>query len=199
MARLHEYKGKELLREKGIPVPRGGVATTPEDAARIAADLGDEVMVKAQAWITGRASVGGIQRAATPEDAAAAAASMLGMAVKGFTVEQVLVEERLDVEREFYAGIIVDDQEQAPLVLFASVGGTGIEDIAAEHPDTVAQRHVDIDTGLLDYQARDLVRQAGIHGKLQRSLGGQLAKLYGAARSYEASPQKYAHQCAMNT
>ena len=186
MARLHEYQGKELLREKGIPVPRGGVATTPEDAARIAAEIGDEVMVKAQAWITGRAGVGGIQRAATPEEAAAAARFMLGMSVKGFTVEQVLVEERLDVSREFYAGIIVDDQEQAPLVLFASVGGSGIEDIAAQHPDKVAQRHVDIDTGLLDYQARDLVRQAGIHGKLQRDLGGLLAKLYGAARGYEA-------------
>jgi len=186
MARLHEYQGKKLLREKGIPVPRGGVATTPEDAARIAAEIGGEVVVKAQAWITGRASVGGIARAATPEEAATAARSMLGMAVKGFTVEQVLVEERLDVTREFYAGIIVDDQAQAPLVLFASIGGTGIEEIAAEHPDKVAQRHVDIDTGLLDYQARDLVRQAGIHGRLQRSLGGLLAKLYGTARSYEA-------------
>ena len=186
MARLHEHQGKMLLKEQKIPVPRGAVAATPEEAAQIAAEIGGEVMVKAQVWITGRASVGGIQRAATPDEAAAAARSMLGVSVKGFTVEQVLVEERLDVEREFYAGVIVDDQAQAPLVLFASVGGTGIEDIAVQHPDKVAQRYVDIDTGLLDYQARDMVRRAGIHGRLQRDLGGVLANLYAAAHSVEA-------------
>ncbi|MDH7487200.1 MAG: acetate--CoA ligase family protein [Anaerolineae bacterium] len=186
MARLHEYQGKALLREHQIPVPRGGMATTPEEAARIAAEIGGEVMVKAQAWITGRASLGGIRRAATPEEAAAAAQAMLGMAVKGFTVEQVLVEERLAVAREFYAGIIVDDREQAPLVLFASVGGTGIEEIAAQHPDKVAQQHVDIETGLLDFQARNLVRQAGIHGQLQSDLAGLLTGLYDVARTYEA-------------
>jgi len=186
MARLHEHQGKALLREHKIPVPRGGVATTPEEAARIAEEIGGEVMVKAQAWITGRAEVGGIKRAATPEEAAAAARAMLGMEIKGFTVEQVLVEERLDIAREFYAGIIVDDRAQAPLVLFASVGGTGIEEIAAEHPDKVAQRHVDIETGLLDFQARNLVRQTGIHGRLQRDLGGLLARLYEVARTYEA-------------
>jgi len=186
MARLHEHQGKALLREHRIPVPRGGVATTPEEAARIAEEIGGEVMVKAQAWITGRAEVGGIKRAATPEEAAAAARAMLGMKVKGFTVERVLVEERLDIAREFYAGVIVDDRAQAPLVLFASVGGTGIEEIAAQHPDKVAQRHVDIETGLLDFQARNLVRQAGIHGRLQRDLGGLLARLYEVARTYEA-------------
>jgi len=186
MARLHEYQGKTLLREHKIPVPRGIVVTIPEEAARFAEEIGGEVVVKAQAWITGRASVGGIQRAATPEEAAAAARDMLGMSVKGFTVEQVLVEEWLDVAREFYAGIIVDDQAQAPLVLFASVGGTGIEQIASEHPDKVAQRHVDIETGLLDFQARNLVRQAGIHGRLQRNLGGLLTRLYAAARACEA-------------
>jgi succinyl-CoA synthetase beta subunit len=186
MARLHEHQGKAILKEHKISVPRGAVATTPEEAAQVAADIGGEVMVKAQAWITGRASVGGIRRAATPDDAAAAAESMLGLSVKGFTVRQVLVEERLDVESEFYAGVIVDDQAQAPLVLFASVGGTGIEEIAVEHPDKVAQRHVDVDTGLLDYQARDMVRRAGVHGKLQRDLGGLLARLYAAAQAVEA-------------
>jgi succinyl-CoA synthetase beta subunit len=186
MARLHEHQGKKLLCEHKIAVPRGTVVTTPEEAARFADEIGGEVMVKAQAWITGRASVGGIKRAATPEEAATATRAILGMTVKGFTVEQVLVEEHLDVTREFYAGIIVDDQAQAPLVLFASVGGTGIEEIASQHPDKVAQRHVDIDTGLLDFQARDLVRHTGIHGRLQRDLGGLLARLYSVARAVEA-------------
>ncbi len=186
MARLHEHQGKALLKAHKIPVPRGGVASSPDEARRIAAEIGGEVMVKAQAWITGRAGMGGIKRVTTPDEAAAAASGMLGMRVKGFTVDQVLVEERLDIAREFYVGVIVDDRAQAPLVLFSSVGGTGIEEIAAEHPEAVAQTHVDIESGLMAYQARNLVRRAGLSGRLQRDIGGIIASLYRVARTYEA-------------
>ncbi|MGD9099267.1 MAG: acetate--CoA ligase family protein [Anaerolineae bacterium] len=186
MARLHEFQGKALLQKFKIALPQGRVANTPDEARAIAAEIAKPVMVKAQAWVTGRASMGGIKKAATPDEAAAAAKAMLGMKVKGFTVEQVLVEEQLDISREFYAGVIVDDREQAPLVMFSSVGGTGIEDIAAAHPDKVAHLHVDVETGLQDYQARDLVRKTGIGGRLQRDLGGMLVRLYNVARTYEA-------------
>jgi succinyl-CoA synthetase beta subunit len=98
----------------------------------------------------------------------------------------VLIEEQLDIDQEFYTGVIVDDRAQAPLIMFSSVGGTGIEEIAAAHPDRVAQRHVDIETGLQDYEARNLVRKTGIDGRLQRDLGGVLVALYNAARTYEA-------------
>ncbi len=186
MARLHEYQGKALLRQFKIPLPEGRVARTPEEAREIAAAIEAPVMVKAQAWVTGRAAMGGIKKAATPDEAAAATEAMLGLKVKGFTVEQVLIEEQLDIAREFYAGVIVDDREQAPLVMFSSVGGTGIEEIAAAHPDKVARTHVDIEFGLQDYQARDLVRATGIGGALQRDLGGLLVRLYEMARTYEA-------------
>lgn len=186
MARLHEHQGKALLREHKIPVPQGEVAVTPEEARAIAEKIGKPVMVKAQAWVTGRAELGGIQRASTPEEAAVAADDILGMEVKGFTVEQVLVEEQLEIAREFYAGVIVDDREQAPMMMFSSVGGTGIEEIAAENSNQVANTHVDINFGLRDYQARNLVRRTGIGGKLQRSLGTLLTRLYGVAQRYEA-------------
>jgi len=186
MARLHEYQGKMLLKQAKISVPEGRVAATPEEARAIAEEIGKPVMVKAQAWVTGRANLGGIKKAATPDEAAAAAKAMLGMQIKGFTVEQVLVEQQLDIAREFYAGVIVDDREQAPLVMFSSVGGTGIEEIAAENPASVASVHVDIEFGLRDYQARNLVRQTGVGGKLQRGLGGLLVQLYKVARAYEA-------------
>jgi succinyl-CoA synthetase beta subunit len=186
MARLHEYQGKELLKSHKVPVPKGRVVSTPEEARLVAEELGGEVMVKAQAWVTGRAGMGGIRRASTPEEAESVSREMLGMAVKGFTVEQVLVEERLDIEREFYAGVIIDDRARAPVAIFSSVGGTGIEQIARDHPDNVAQLEVDIVEGLQDYQARDLVRKTGVHGKLLRDLGGMVASLYEVARSYEA-------------
>jgi succinyl-CoA synthetase beta subunit len=186
MARLHEFQGKALLEKLKIDTPHGRVATAPDEARAIAREIGKPVMVKAQAWVTGRASMGGIAKAATPDEAAAAAEAMLGLRVKGFTVEQVLVEEQLDIAREFYAGVIVDDRAQAPLVMFSSVGGTGIEEIAAAHPDKVARVHVDIEAGLQDYQARNLVRKTGIHGRLQQDLGSLLVALYQLARVYEA-------------
>jgi succinyl-CoA synthetase beta subunit len=111
---------------------------------------------------------------------------MLGMKVKNFTVEQVLVEERVEIAREFYAGVIIDDAAQQPLIMFSSVGGTGIEEIAAENPDKVARMHVDVTTGLLDFQARDLVRRTGIGGKLQLMLGGVLMNLFKLALNYDA-------------
>ena len=186
MARLHEYQGKELLRQFKIPIPKGGVARTPEEAYQIAADLGGEVMVKAQAWVTGRAGLGGIKKASNPAQAEEAARHMLGMVVKNFVVQEVLVEQRVEIAREFYAGVIIDDAAQQPLMIFSSVGGSGIEEIAVEHPDRVARTHVDVGTGLLDFQARDLVRRTGISGKLQLKLGGLLMNLFRVAQKYDA-------------
>ena len=186
MARLHEYQGKALLAQKGIPIPRGRVASTSDEAREIAVEIGGPVVVKIQAWVTGRAGLGGIRFAETPDEAAQAAADMLGMRVGGFTVEKVMVEEKLAVEQEFYAGVIVSDRERAPVVMFSSVGGTGIEEIAHQHPDAVASVVVDIEHGLRIYQARNLVRRTGIHGRLQRDLAGLLVRLYDAARTWEA-------------
>ena len=186
MARLHEYQGKELLKQAKIAVPKGGVARTPEEARRIAEEVGGEVMVKAQAWVTGRAGLGGIKKASNPAQAEEAAQHMLGLRMKNFTVEQVLVEQRIEIAREFYAGVIIDDTAKQPLIIFSSVGGTGIEEIAVSHPDRVARMHIDVGTGLLDYQARNLVRQTGITGQLQVDLGNLLVSLYNVAQSYDA-------------
>jgi succinyl-CoA synthetase beta subunit len=186
MARLHEYQGKELLKQFKIPIPKGGVARTPEEARQIAEEIEGEVMVKAQAWVTGRAGMGGIKKASNPAQAEEAARHMLGMKVKNFVVEEVLVEQRVEIAREFYAGVIIDDAAQQPLIMFSSVGGTGIEEIAAENPDRVARMHVDVNTGLLDFQARDLVRRTGIGGQLQMQLGSVLEGLFNLAQQYDA-------------
>jgi succinyl-CoA synthetase beta subunit len=186
MARLHEYQGKALLAQRGIPIPRGRAARTPDEARDVASEIGGPVVVKIQAWVTGRAGLGGIRFAGTSDEAARAAADVLGMQVGGFTVDKVMVEEKLSIEREFYAGVAVSDRERAPVVMFSSVGGTGIEEIAQEHPDAVASAVVDIVEGLQDYEARNLVRRTGIHGRLQLDLAGLLVRLYGVARTWEA-------------
>jgi succinyl-CoA synthetase beta subunit len=177
MARLHEHQGKNLLEKYKIPIPKGGAATSKTEAKEIAKGIGGEVVVKAQAWITGRAGIGAIGFARTPEEAAEIAGDMLGMQIKNFSVDTVLIEEKLSIKQEFYAGVIIDDQAQAPVMIFSSIGGSGVEEIAQEHPDAVARQVIDIRVGLLDYQARDLIRQTGVQGKLQMGLGNILVKV----------------------
>ncbi len=186
MARLHEYQSKTLLKKNKIPIPAGETARTPQEAKQIATELDKSVVVKAQAWVTGRAGMGAVRFADTPDEAETVADSILGMTIKNFVVDTVLVEEKLDIEREFYGGVIIDDIAQAPVVIFSSIGGSGIEEIAVANPEAVARHTVDIRTGLSDYEARNLVRRTGIHGKLQLQLGNLLTKLYAVAREYDA-------------
>jgi succinyl-CoA synthetase beta subunit len=186
MARLHEYQGKALLADKGVPIPRGRVVGTAEDARAAATEIGGPVVVKMQAWVTGRASMGGIRFCDSPDEAAEAAMALLGRPIGGFSVEKVLVEERLAIARELYAGVIVSDRDRAPLVVFSSTGGTGVEEIAQNHPDQIAMAVVDVVRGLRDYEARNIARRTGIGGRLQREVGALLVQLYDAARTWEA-------------
>jgi succinyl-CoA synthetase beta subunit len=186
MARLHEHQGKALLDKYKIPIPKGGAARTKNEAKSIAQEIGGDSVVKAQAWVTGRAGMGAIGFAKNPDETADLASQMLGMQIKNFSVDTVLIEEKLSIKREFYAGVIIDDQAQAPVMIFSSIGGSGVEEIAQEHPEAVARQAIDIRTGLLDYQARDLVRKTGLKGKLQMGLGNILVKLYQVAREYNA-------------
>ena len=186
MARLHEHQGKALLKQLKIPIPQGGPAKSSQEAKRIALEIGKPVVIKAQIWSTGRASLGGICFADSPELAENLAEELLESGVEGFLVNTVLVEERVAIEREFFASIIIDDQSKSPVIIFSSHGGTGIEEIAKEHPQAVQQHIIDIQLGLRDFEARDMVRRTGIQGKLQLSIGAILVKLYQCARKFDA-------------
>jgi succinyl-CoA synthetase beta subunit len=186
MAKLYEYQGKAILANAGIPVPRGGVARSVEQAREIALSLGGAMVVKAQAWVTSRAEKKLIYFPTTPDEAADAAQILLGQQVGNFPIEAVLVEERVPFEREIYVGLIVDDRERRPVVIVSSVGGSGIEEIVQQHPERVVRFAPDIRTGLQDFQAREMLRQVGIEGKQLVSLGDLLVKFYRAARQYEA-------------
>jgi succinyl-CoA synthetase beta subunit len=131
MARLHEYQGKALLAEAGIAVPEGGPITAPEQAGEMAARIGGRVVLKAQAWITGRAARGGIKFADTPPQAQAAAAELLAMTLGHFPISEVLVEQALDISDELFVSLAIDDEAQAPVLLVEAHGGTGIEERAA--------------------------------------------------------------------
>src|SRR6266478_1699165 len=136
MARLHEYQGKAILAANGFKIPRGRAVSAADDAVAVAKELadgkkGNEVVIKIQAWTTGRAGIGGVAFAKEPDDIRAHAARMLGMKVGQFPVEAVLVEEKIDIEREFFLSFAIDDAARAPVIIFAPGGGSGIEERAA--------------------------------------------------------------------
>jgi succinyl-CoA synthetase beta subunit len=186
MAKLYEYQGKELLKKAGIGIPRGEIAKSKEGAKQIAEKLGRPVVLKAQAWVTGRAQAGGILFALDPGEAQSLAGRLLGMVIKGFTVNEVLVEERLDLVREFYLGVIIDDVSRSPVLIFGAAGGTGIEERAGDQDRGVVKVRIDISEGLAAYQARNLLRKAGIQGSLQNQLTEILVRFYRACRNNEA-------------
>lgn len=130
MARLHEFEGKQILHRHGFKIPRGGVAETPAAAESIAASLGGPCIVKIQAWTTGRAAIGGIAVARDPREARREAERMLGLKVGRFPVERLLVEEKIDIERELFVSLSIDDRTRAPAILLSLAGGSGIEDRA---------------------------------------------------------------------
>ncbi len=186
MARLFEFQSKKLLEKEGIRVPEGEVASSPEEALRIARRIGKPVVLKVQVWVTGRAGMDGIQFAETPEEAKRKASRMLGMKIKTFVVDKLLVEEKLAIKSEYFAGLLVNDAQKAPLLIFSAAGGTGIEEIARIHPEKIAQIPVDVVRGLRDYEARNLLQRTGISGKLLIQLSETLVRLYRTARKYDA-------------
>src|SRR5437879_9615488 len=122
MARLHEYQGKAILAANGFKIPRGSSAQTAEEAVAAAKELGGEVVIKIQAWTTGRAGIGGVAFAKKPDEVGEHAKRMLAMKVGQFPVEAVLVEEKIDIDREFFLSFAIDDAARAPMIIFAAGG-----------------------------------------------------------------------------
>lgn len=164
MARLFEYQGKKILSDAGIAVPQGGVAATAREAYEIALRIGKPVAVKAQVWAGGRGKAGAVKFANTPEQAEAAAAAILKMEVKNFPVRKVLVEEKLDIQKEYYFGVIPDYSRhiRSPMVVFSAEGGVNIEEVAR---DKVLKMPIEYAKGLPLYDAIDMASSAGVPNK----------------------------------
>jgi len=158
--KLHEYQSKKFFSNFGIPIPRGRIAATANEAKQIAQELGGRVVVKAQVLVGGRGKAGGIRLAKTPQEAEDKAAQILAMEIKGLPVRKVLVDEAADIETEIYLGITNDRAARKPVMMASAAGGVDIEEVARETPEKIVRVHVDMLLGLRDYQARDLA--AGI-------------------------------------
>lgn len=175
--KIHEYQAKDVLARYGIPIQPGRVAHTPEEAEEIARELNGPVVIKAQVYVGGRGKAGGIQFGDTPEQARAAAAKVLGMDIKGLKVEKVLVVSKVDIKEEYYMGIILDRQTQAPVIMVSTAGGIDIEEVAATTPEKIIKQPIDMRWGLRPFEARDILARAGFPHKVIAKGGAILAAL----------------------
>ena len=188
---IHEYQAKDIFRRYGIPIPPGEVATTPEEAERVARQYGGTVVVKAQVHAGGRGKAGGVKLARSPAEAREAAARILGMPIKGLTVSRVLVTPAADIATEAYVGVIVDRASKRPVFMVSPAGGIDIEEVAAKTPEKILRLPVDPRYGVLPFEASRLgfflypdAKQARAAAKIIQQLyraflenGGSLAEI----------------------
>ena len=185
--KIHEYQAKDILARYGIPIQPGRVAFTPEEAEEIAREIGGPVVIKAQVYVGGRGKAGGIQFGDTPEEARAAAAKVLGMNIKGLTVEKVLVVSKLDIKEEYYLGIILDRKSQAPIVMVSKAGGIDIEEVAATTPEKIIRQPIDMRWGLRPFEAREILARAELPHQVIAKGGSILTALAEAFIESDAS------------
>jgi succinyl-CoA synthetase beta subunit len=177
---IHEYQAKEILRGHGIPIPPGEVARTPEEAEEFARGYGGMTVIKAQVHAGGRGKAGGVKLARDPGEAAELAAGILGMEIKGLTVEQVLVTPAVDIASEAYVGLVLDRATQRPVYMVSAEGGIDIEEVAATNPEAITRLPVDPRYGLLPHQAMGLAFSLYSDIKIARQAARIIAGLYDA-------------------
>lgn len=188
MPKLLEYQGKRLLRECGILVPEGDVASTPGEARKIAEKLLKPATIKSQVGVTGRFKAGGIKFAENAGEVEKAAKELLGKEIKGLKVEKVLVEEKLAIDREFYVGVVVNDsyKVKGPVLIFSTQGGVDIEEVAAKSPEKVVNMNVNILDGLGIKEVGELISKLDVPERLVEPLSKVVHGLYQVFRKYSA-------------
>jgi len=183
---LHEYQSKELFRAAGMPVPPGEVASTVDQAVEIAARLGYPVVVKAQVLIGGRGKAGGVKVVRGPEDLRREAGRILGMDIRGLTVRRVLITPSADIEREYYAGMVLDRRNETPLLMVSPAGGIDIEEVARTTPERILKIPIDL-RGLPAYRARAAARFLDKRPAIQKQIAPILTRLVRVYREQDAS------------
>jgi succinyl-CoA synthetase beta subunit len=192
--KVHEYQAKELIARFGVATPRGRLTDNADEAAEIAREIDAPVAVKAQIHAGGRGKGGGIKLASNPREAREAASQIIGMQLvthqtgpEGRLVKRVLVEEQLDVEKEYYVGIVIDNSIGLPLVMASSEGGVEIEEVAAKTPELIHRTSVDPTIGFQPFQGRDLATAIGLGGDMMRPGAQLIGCLYTAFAECDCS------------
>lgn len=174
---LFEYQARELFAKHGVPVLKGIVATTPEEAKAAAEEIGGLTVIKAQVKTGGRGKAGGVKLAKSPEEAYQHAKAILGMDIKGHTVHRVLVADGADIAEEYYFSLLLDRANRSYLAMCSVEGGMEIEQLAAERPEALAKIEVDPLVGLDQAKAEEIAKAAGFSAELQEKVVPVLVKL----------------------
>lgn len=185
--RLYEFQAKEIFDEHGINIPRGKLAYSSEEAGKIAADIGAPVALKAQVLVGGRGLAGGIMFANDSKEVEEISSQILGKSLKNEDVNCLLVEEKLDIEIEYYLGVTIDYKSKCPVVIASSRGGMDIESIASKHQDQIIKDQIRPPLGLTDFQTRRIAKKVGIVGKNQRKFAATVKKLYSILQAFDAT------------
>lgn len=187
---LYEYQAREIFAKHDVPVLRGIVVTTPEEAFSAAQELLDDsdiVVVKAQVKTGGRGKAGGVKLAKTPEEAKEKAAGILGMDIKGHTVHKVLIAAGADIAEEYYFSILLDRSERRYLAMCSVEGGMEIEQLAVDRPEALAKIAVDPNIGIDDAKAEEIVKEAGCAERLQPKVAAVIKKLWDVYQKEDAT------------
>ena len=174
---LFEYQARDLFAKHGVPVLKGIVATTPEEAKAAAEEIGGLTVIKAQVKTGGRGKAGGVKLAKNPDEAYEYAQQILGMDIKGHTVHRVLVAQGADIAEEYYFSILLDRANRSYLAMCSVEGGMDIEQLAAERPEALAKVEVDPLVGIDSAKAQEIVEAAGFSAELQPKVVEVLVKL----------------------
>jgi succinyl-CoA synthetase beta subunit len=184
---IHEYQAKEILARHGVPVNAGEVADTPEQARAIAERIGKMVVVKAQVLVGGRGKAGGVKLAKTPEEAEEKARAILGMDIKGITVQRVLIADAADIEQEYYFSVVLDRASRHVIFMASAAGGMEIEEVARTSPELILKVQIDPLIGFAEYQARQIAFDMGLPAELVDQFVKVAHGLYDAFMASDAS------------
>ncbi|MCX6640845.1 MAG: succinate--CoA ligase subunit beta [bacterium] len=183
--RLYEFEGKQLFADAKIPLPPGKVASSVDEAAIVAQEIGYPVVLKSQVLSGGRGKAGGIQFAENEAELRVKAAALFKLTIKGYLVERLLVEKKLKVMAEYYLGVTIDRVNYQWTVIGSASGGMDIEEIAAETPEKIARINLDADAVMYDYQGMELAKQMGLSGDEMKTVGGIAVKLFKLFRKWD--------------
>jgi succinyl-CoA synthetase beta subunit len=184
--RFLEYEAKSVFEKHGIRVPRRGYTTKPAETKRLAKEIGCPVVLKAQVLAGGRGKAGGIRFADNPNQAEELARTILGTKIQGLEVGGVLVEEKLDIEHEYYLGITIDRSKRRPVLLASSMGGMDIEEVARDSPEKIIRRHIDPVLGMCDYEARMVAKEVGLSSDDVGEVSKVILKLWEIMHEFDA-------------
>lgn len=192
--KIHEYQAKEILAKYGVPVPRGGVASTPAEAKKIAAELGGVVVIKAQVYAGGRGKGGGIKTAQSPSEAEKLASQIIGMRLvthqtspEGVPVDKVLVEDEGAIVRELYLGIVIDSGKGLPVIMASEAGGMDIEEVAAKTPEKILREYIDPMIGFQPFLGRRLAFGLNLEAEQIRPMGQLIGNVFRVFTEQDAS------------